>query len=68
MPPKALRGRGAAAKARAKVATRRAKNQKLDARRTALTQLNAIAEEVGVSRSLLQAPALVVERIPRILE
>ena len=46
MPPKARPGRGAGAKAKA-LAARRAKNLKRDARRAALVQLNAIADEVG---------------------
>ena len=71
MAPKALRGRGSAAKARAVAAARRAKNQKRDARRTALTQLITIAEEVGAVAAQVDArtaAAADVEWSIRVLE
>ena len=71
MAPKALRGRGAAAKARAVVAARRAANQKRDARRTALTEsreaftarLKKICEDINES---LDVEGLCRDLLPRI--
>ena len=70
MAPTALRGRGAAAKARAVAAARRAKNQKRDARRTALTEsreafarLKKICEDINES---LDVEGLCRDLLPRI--
>ena len=71
MAPKALRGRGSAAEARAVAAARRAKNQKRDARRTTLTEsreaftarLKKICEDINES---LDVEGLCRDLLPRI--
>ena len=58
-------------RARAEAVRRRNKNAKRDARRAALAELNALAEEVGAAAARVDArtaPAAQVERAIHVLE